>query len=200
MLSKLRKYFFSGLLAFLPLALSVFLFIWVIGFADGLLGKYIDPLMKQHLGFYVPGLGLILGLLCIILIGFIATRYFGRKIQETIEKLFLRLPFFKQVYPAVKEIASFFFSRGKLKFKTVVLFEYPRKGVYSFGFLTSAASLRINSQIKGHGELCNVFLPSAPGPLTGFVMIVPKKDIIFTDITVEEAVRFIMSGGVVNPQ
>jgi len=200
MLSKLRKYFFSGLLAFLPLALSVFLFLWVIGFADGLLGKYIDPLMKKHLGFYVPGLGLILGLVCIIIIGFIVTRYFGRKIQEAIEKIFLRLPFFKQVYPAVKEIADFFFARGKLKFKTVVLFEYPRKGIYAFGFLTNTSSQRINDNVKGKDELCNIFLPSAPGPLTGFVMVVPKKDIIFTDITVEEAVRFIMSGGVVNPQ
>ena len=96
------------------------------------------------------------------------------------------------------EIANFFFARGKLKFNTVVMVEYPRKGIYSFGFLTSDSNDKIN-QAARH-ELCNVFVPSAPGPLTGFVFMVPKKDIIVTDITVEQAVRFIMSGGVVNPQ
>jgi len=198
MLSKLRKYFISGLLAFLPLALSVYLFIWVINFADGLLGKHIDPLLRKYLGFYIPGLGLILGIVLIILIGFVVTRYFGMKIQQTLEKMFLRLPFFKQVYPAVKEIADFFFSRGKLKFKTVVLVEYPRKGIYSFGFLTNESSRRINDHLKN--DMCNIFIPSAPGPVTGFVLVVPRSDIVFTDISVEEAVRFIMSGGVVNPQ
>ena len=198
MWSNFRKYFVSGLLAFLPLALSVFLFLWVIGFADGLLGKYIHPFMKSYLGIYIPGLGLILGILLIILIGFVVTRYFGMKLQQAVEKLFLKLPFFRQVYPAVKEIADFFFSRGKLKFKTVVFVEYPRKGIYSFGFLTNESSKRINDHAGR--EMCNVFVPSAPGPLTGFVMLVPRNEIIFTDITVEEAFRFIMSGGVVNPQ
>jgi len=193
----LRKYFISGLLAFLPLALSVYLFVWVITFADGLLGKYLEPLMRGYLGFYIPGLGLILGILLIIVIGFIVTRYFGMKIQQALEKMFLRLPFFKQVYPAVKEIADFFFSRGRLKFKTVVLVEYPRKGIYSFGFLTNESGKRINDCLRE--DMCNIFIPSAPGPVTGFVLVVPRKEIVFTDITVEEAVRFIMSGGVVSP-
>lgn len=196
-MAKLRKYFVSGLLAFLPLALSVFLFIWVIGKADGILGKYIQPILKEYLGFYIPGLGLIVGVVLIILIGFLVTRYFGKKLQGAVERLFLKLPFFKQVYPALKEIADFFFARGKLKFKTVVIVEYPRKGIYSFGFLTNESSDRLNTLTKN--ELCNVFVPSAPGPVTGFVFMVPKKDIIFTDITVEQAVKFNMSGGVVNP-
>lgn len=199
MLSKLRKYFISGLLAFLPLALSVFLFIWVIGFADGILGKYIHPITKEYLGFYIPGLGLILAVLLIILTGFIVTRYFGRKIQEGLEKLFLKLPFFKQVYPAVKEIADFFFSQGKLKkFQQVVLVEYPSKGIYSFGFLTNETCERLN-KITGK-ELCNVFISSSPSPFTGFAVLVAKKDLIMTDVSVEEAAKFIMSGGVVNPQ
>lgn len=198
MWAKLRKYFISGLLAFLPLALSVFLFVWVIGKADGLLGNQIRPLMIKYLGFYVPGLGLILGVVCIIFIGFIVTRYFGRKIQDAVEKLLTRLPFFKQVYPAIKEIADFFFARGKFKFNTVVLVEYPRKGIYSFGFLTNDSSDRLNNATKH--EMCNVFIPSSPGPVTGFVLLVPRKEVIVTDISVEDAARFIMSGGVVNPQ
>ena len=133
-----------------------------------------------------------------MLIGFITRNLLGRKIHDFFERLVLKLPFFKQVYPALKEMAIFLFSREQLRsFKQVVLIEYPRKGIYSFGFLTNDASQRIQDKVKQ--ELCNIFVPSSPGPLTGFVMMVPKKDIIFTDITIEEAFKFIVSGGVVNP-
>ncbi|MFP4473537.1 MAG: DUF502 domain-containing protein [Candidatus Omnitrophota bacterium] len=193
----LRKYFISGLLAFLPLALTVYLFIWTIWFADGLLGKYIQPLLMKFLGFYIPGLGLIAAVLMIILIGVVATRFFGGRIQMMIDKLALRLPFFKQVYPAFKEIANFFFSRNRLSFRQVVIIEYPRKGIYSFGFLTNESSERLKKLTRE--DICNVFISSSPSPLTGFVIMVPKKDIIETDLTVEEAAKFVVSGGVVNP-
>ncbi len=197
MWAQIRRYFVSGLVVFLPLALTVFLFIWVINLADGLLGKYIQPVLKETLGFYVPGLGLLLGVALIVLIGFLAKRFIGARIQGGIENLFLRLPFFKQVYPAVKEIALFFFSRDKISFKKVVLVEYPRKEMFSFGFLTNDSSEKMNQMTRY--ELCNVFIPSTPSPLTGFVVMVPKKDIIVLDISVEEAAKFIMSGGVINP-
>ena len=96
-------------------------------------------------------------------------------------------------------MAIFLFSRDQLKsFRQVVLLEYPRKGIYSIGFLTNDSAHKLNELTKN--ELCNIFIPSAPGPLTGFVMMVPKKDIIFTDIKIEDAFRFIVSGGVVNPE
>jgi len=126
------------------------------------------------------------------------TNFLGQRVYQYFEKLLIKLPFFRQVYPAIKEIAVFLFSRDRFKsFKQVVLVEYPRKGIYAFGFLTNDSADNICELTKK--DMCNVFMPSAPGPLTGFVFMVPRKDIIFTNISVEDAVKFIVSGGVVNP-
>ncbi len=198
MFSKLRKYFISGLMVFLPMGLTVYLFIMVINYADRLLGKYIEPYFYKNFGFYFRGLGIILLVYLITVVGFLVTNFLGRKIHHFFEKLFLHLPFFKQVYPALKQMAVFLFSQERINsFKKVVLVEYPRNGIYAFGFLTNEAPDKINKKIGE--EVCSVFLPSAPGPLTGYVVFVPKDQIIITDITIEEAVKVIVSGGVVNP-
>jgi uncharacterized membrane protein len=110
----------------------------------------------------------------------------------------LKLPFFKQVYPALKEMVIFLFRRDQMSsFKQVILVEYPRKGLYSIGFLTNDTAKEINDNIRT--ELCNVFIPTSPSPLTGFTVLVPKKEIIHTNISIEGAFKFIVSGGVVNP-
>ena len=194
---KLQRYFISGLIFFLPLTLTVFLFVWTVNFADGLLGQFIKPYFIEWFGFYFEGMSIVIGIVLIVLLGILATHVFG-KIYGFFEKLILKLPFFRQVYPAIKEMAVFVFSREKLAFKQVVVIEYPRKGIYSFGFLTNECSSAKVCDNIGQ-ELCNVFVPSAPGPLTGFVVMVPKKDLVFSDVTVEDAIRFNVSGGVVNP-
>ena len=196
MFSKLRKYFISGLVVFLPIALTIYLFFLTLDFADAFFGKFFS---KFGLGFaQFRGLSIIVGIYIIILIGFFTTNFLGRKIHDFFERLVLKLPFFKQVYPALKEMAIFLFTRERLaSFKQVVLIEYPRKGVYSMGFLTNDNSREINDNIKG--EFCNVFIQSSPGPLTGFTVIVPKKELINTHISIEDAFKFIVSGGVVNP-
>ena len=197
-INKLRNYFISGLVVFLPIVLSIYLFIWAVNFADGLLGKYLKPYFYETFGFYVRGLGILAGIYLIIVMGFFFTNFVGYKIQQYFERLLLRLPFFKQVYPAVKEMAVFLFSRDRPKsFKQVVLVEYPRKGIYSYGFLTNEADPRLWAKTKR--KLCNVFVPSSPGPLTGFAILVPQEEVIFTDISIEDAFKFIVSGGVVNP-
>lgn len=198
MLASFRKYFLSGLIVFLPIALTVYLFVLALEFTDGLIGKFLKPYFMENFGFYVHGLGLVILIYLIVVIGFFVTNFLGKRIYEFFEKLLVRLPFFRQVYPAIKEMAIFLFSRERLKqFRQVVIIEYPRKGIYSFGFLTNDTSKRI-CDVTGK-TLCNVFVPSAPGPLTGFAILVPKRDIMFTDITVEEAFKFIVSGGVVQP-
>ena len=198
MLSSFRKYFLYGLVVFLPLLLTIYLFVWGLTFADNLLRKFVEPYFLQRFGFYFKGLSIIIGVYIIVLIGFFATNYFGKKIYMTLEGLILRLPFFRQVYPALKEIALFLFSRDKLSFKQVVIVEYPRKGIYSIGFLTNESSPKIRQALR-HDDLCNIFIPSAPGPLTGYVIMVSRKDIVFTDVSVEDAIKFNVSGGVVNP-
>jgi len=198
MFGKLKRYFLSGLVVFLPLTLTIYLFLWSLNFADGLLGKYIEPLFAVKFGFYFRGISILISVYFIILIGFFASNFFGRRLYETFERTIIKLPFFRQVYPAIKEMAIFLFSRDKLAFKQVALVEYPRKGVYVFGFLTNEhASEKICKQTKE--DLCNVFIPSAPSPITGFVTMIPRKEVILSDISVEEAIKFNVSGGVVNP-
>lgn len=198
MLSKFQKYFISGLMTFLPIALAMYLFVLTIDFADAILGKYIQPYIHKYFGFYFPGLSIIFSVYVIVCLGFFATNFFGKKIYDFFEKILVRLPFFKQVYPALKEMAFFLFSRGRFSsFKKVVIVEYPRKGIYSFGFITNETSEKICKLTNE--ELCNVFVSSSPSPFTGFVVMCKKKEIITTDITIEDAFKFILSGGVVNP-
>jgi len=198
MINKLKKSFISGLIVFLPITLTIYCFVLVLNFSDGLLGRFLEPYFYENFGFYFRGFSIIAGIYLIILIGFFATNYLGKRIYEFFENFLVKLPFFRQVYPAIKEMAVFLFSRDNAaKFNKVVFVEYPRKGIYAIGFLTNTAPINVFK--KNNPELCNVFIPSAPGPLTGYVVIVPKKEIIFTDISIEAAFKFIVSGGVVNP-
>ena len=191
---KLRRYFFSGLVIFLPLALTVKLFLWTFNIADGFLGKYIEPYLAREF-FYFRGLSILICILLIFLIGFLGTNFLGRRLYLFGEGFLLKLPFFKQVYPALKEVFLFLFSREKLAFQQVVLVEYPRHGLYSIGFLTNVTPKKICE--KTHQELYSVFIPHTPSPLSGFLTLVPKKDLIFPEITIEEAIKVVVSGGVV---
>lgn len=196
MFGNIRKYFISGLVVFLPIALTVYLFYLAISFTDKFFKEFFEKLGFGFGDYY--GLSIVIGIGIIILIGFITTNFLGRKIHGFFEKIVLKLPFFKQVYPALKEMAVFLFARERLSsFKQVVLIEYPRKGLYAMGFLTNDSSHEICDKIGK--ELCNVFIPSSPGPLTGFTILVPKKDVTYTQISIEDAFKFIVSGGVVNP-
>jgi len=196
MLGNIRKYFISGLIVFLPIALTIYLFYLAFVFADNFFVEFFEKLGFSFGDFY--GLSIIIGIFIIVLIGFITTNFLGRKIHSFFEKIVLKLPFFKQVYPAFKEMAVFLFARERLSsFKQVVLVEYPRKGMYAMGFLTNDSSKEICDNTGK--ELCNVFVPSSPGPLTGFTVLIPKKEIIYMKISIEDAFKFIVSGGVVNP-
>lgn len=198
MWNKIKKYFISGVIALLPIVLTWYLLIFIITVADNLLGRFLEPYFSEKFGFYFRGLSIIIAAYLIIIIGFFASNYVGRQVYEYFEKLFVRLPFFKQVYPALKEMAMFLFVQDrKGSFKKAVLIEYPRKGIYTMGFLTSESSERLN-KLTGD-DMCNIFISSSPSPLTGFTVMVPRKDVIMTDISIDQAFKFIVSGGVVNP-
>jgi uncharacterized membrane protein len=194
-MSRLRRYFVSGLIIFLPLALTINLLVLTFNIADGFLGKYLQPYFSREFGFYVRGISILVCLSVILLIGFFATNFLGRTIYPVFESALLKLPFFKQVYPAFKEIALFLFSREKFTFRQVVLIEYPRKGLFSVGFLTNEASSTVAD--KTGRDLCYVFVPHTPSPLTGFLTLVPKEELVFPDISVEEAIKIIVTGGVI---
>lgn len=197
-MERLRRYFLYGLTIFLPFLLTVYIIIIVFNFADGFLGKFIKPLFINFFGFYPWGISIVISALLILVAGFLATHFFGKELYPAIEKLLLKLPFFREVYPSVKQLASFLFSREKKTFKQVVLVEYPRKGIYAMGFLVSDPSKVICEKVGK--ELCNILIPSSPSPFSGFVALVPKEEIIFLDITIEDAIKFFVSDGVVNPE
>ncbi|MCA9403832.1 MAG: DUF502 domain-containing protein [Candidatus Omnitrophica bacterium] len=209
MLQKMRNYFISGMIIFLPLTLTVVLIIWGLTSLDSWLGNVLQPIIEDRYGedFYFTGvyrvafhtLCVVLLIYIIILIGMFARNFVGQKVYDIFEQMLVKLPFFRQLYPAFKEIAIFLFSRERLvSFKQVVMLEYPRKGIYSVGFLTNDAPPQVKDVIKK--DLCNVFISTSPSPLTGFTVIIPRKELIFLDISIEAAFKFILSGGVVNPQ
>jgi len=193
-----RRYFISGLIIFLPLSLTVYLLVLMFNWADGLFGRWLAPYFAREFGFYIKGISLIICVFIIIFIGFFATNFLGKKIHHVFESFILRLPFFKQVYPPLKEMAQLLFSDSKPSFKDVVMVEYPRKGMYSLGFLVNDTPKRITDKVQ-QKEMLNVFIPTSPSPFSGFVVLVPKNEVIFTDIKIEEAIKFFVSDGVVNP-
>src|SRR3989338_6817173 len=171
-MKSLRRYLIAGLTVFLPLLLTVYVLILTFNFIDGFLGKFLKPICLAFLGFYFRGLSIAVFILLLVLIGFLVTNFLGRRLYPFIERLILRLPFFRQVYPAMKEIAIFLFSRDKPTFKQVVLIEYPRKGVYAVGFLMNDSLATLSDITKEN--LCSVLIPSSPSPFSGFVVLVPK--------------------------
>lgn len=196
-MSKLRRYFLTGLAVLLPVVLTGYIIFVVFKFADNLLGRHINKYLYDLFGFYIPGLGLLLTVLIIILAGFFSSNFLGRKLLPFFEKILLRLPLVNQLYSPAKKIVSFFFSAKQQLFKQVVLVEYPRKGIWSLAFVTNEGTSEVSEKIGK--EMLNLFIPSTPGPLTGYFMFVPKEDVVFLDISVEDALKLFISGGVLNP-
>ena len=196
-MSRTKRYFITGLTVFLPVLLTVYLMVLIFNFTDNFLGKFIKPFFYWLDVEYIRGLSILIFIALIILLGFLFTHFLGRRLYPIIERQLLKLPFFRQVYPTMKEIAIFLFSREKPTFKQVVLVQYPRKGVYAVGFLVNDSSKELCA--KTGQDLCNVFIPTSPTPLSGFVSLIPREEIITTDITIEQAFKFFASDGVVNP-
>ncbi|MCD6584100.1 MAG: DUF502 domain-containing protein [Candidatus Omnitrophica bacterium] len=192
----LRRLFILGLTAVVPLVVTVYVIVGLFRFTDGILGKFLNRYIEAYLGYRIPGLGLIITVGIILLLG-VFVRLSRMRVLRWVDKVFSKLPLANKIYLPVKRVVEFMFFEPKEKFRKVVLVEYPRKGIYSMGFITNDTleELQVNPQKKSF----NIFIPSSPSPLTGFTIIVPKEEVIFLDIGVEEALRFIVSGGVLNP-
>ncbi len=197
MVIKLRHYFITGLAVLLPVFLTGYIIFLIFNFAEALTGKYLNNYLLRNFNFFIPGLGLLLTIIIIVCIGFISSRFLGRKIFPFFESLFLRFPFVRQLYPSIKKIVSFFFSQDKKLFKQVVLVEYPRKGIWSVAFVTNESAPLVNKKLGG--EYLNVFVPTSPTPLSGFFILVAKEEAVFVDMSIEDALKIIISGGVLNP-
>lgn len=194
---KLKRYFATGLLVTLPVFFTIYLLFMVFRFIDGIWGKVINYYIKKSIGFSIPGLGFILGLLTILVVGFVATNFVGRRIMHALEAWFLKFPFIRQIYPALRQIVDSFLSKESPAFKKVVLVEYPSKGIWSVGFLTNDGFKE--AEEKANTGLLHVFIGTTPTPLSGFLILVPKNEVKFLDISVEDGIKLIVSGGIVKP-
>lgn len=191
----LKKIFISGLTAIIPLVITAYVIGGLFYFADGILGKFINKFLYQYIGYKIPGLGIVIAVLIVFLLG--AFIHISRmRFFKWIEKLFFRIPLVNKIYFPIRRIVEFLFYPPQ-NFRHAVLVEYPRRGIYSLGFVTNDNSLQFEEKAKK--ELCNIFIPSSPSPLTGFTIIVEKKDLIFLDTGVDEALKMIVSGGLINP-
>jgi uncharacterized membrane protein len=192
-----KRWFLAGLVVIVPIAVTVFVLNWLFLLLDGFFGPLINRLLSRYLDFRIPGIGLVFLVLLIMLVGAFASFVTGKFFRQ-IEAFFLRLPFVDKIYIPVKKIVAFLFVEQKPAFKKVVLVEYPRKGIYSLGFVTNDDSIHV-SDAAGR-KVINVFIASSPSPLTGFLTFVPEDELIPLFITVEDAVRLIVSGGMLTPE
>ncbi|RMD92611.1 MAG: DUF502 domain-containing protein [Calditrichaeota bacterium] len=199
---KFRAYFFTGLLVLIPLFLTGYI-IWNLFLAiDGILRGVVYDFLYKTFGLEVfkkpiPGLGFITLVLLITFTGIIARNYFGRKIVDIGDRIVQSIPLINRVYNAIKQISYAFFSEKREVFKKAILFEYPRKGIYSIGFFTQDTRGPVQEALEE--DVVSVFLPTTPNPTSGFLLFVPKTDIIDLDLPVEEALKLIISGGAIVP-
>ncbi|MBF0388059.1 MAG: DUF502 domain-containing protein [Candidatus Omnitrophica bacterium] len=199
MLRRLKKYFFSGLAVFLPFILTINVCVWFLNFSESIFGKYLKPFLMDKYEFYIWGLGILVLVMLILFSGFIVANYFGRSIHRMTESLMMRIPVMGSIYPAFKEIARFIFKEEDAAGlpQQVVLVEWPRAGIYTIGFLTNRSSKVISDAVGK--DMVNVLIPTVPNPLSGFIMMIPRADVITIKMTVEEAIKIVVSGGVVDP-
>jgi uncharacterized membrane protein len=198
-MKRLRTYIVTGLLVWVPLGITVFLVKFMVDFVDrSLLLLPPDYRPDTLLGIHIPGLGIVLTLVVLVLTGLLAANFFGRKLVSIWESILQRIPLVRSVYSAAKSFAEVVLTDNTESFKEVLLIEYPRKGLYSLCFQTSTSLGEVQSR-TGEEVIC-VFVPTTPNPTSGVMIIVPRKDVIVLDMQVEEAVKMVVSLGVVVPK
>lgn len=177
--------------------LSIYIIYVVFRFFDGILGPVINIYFRSHFGVYVPGLGLILFVFILTFIGFLSTHLFSKQAHRFLAQLPQRFPLIRSIYPSIKQAFDVLFSNNQLAFKKAVLVEYPCKGSWSVGFITNESFPEAKEKIGE--DLLNVFIPLAPNPLTGFVALIARKDIVILNTSVKEAMKLVITGGILNP-
>ncbi len=189
-----KTYFITGLLVTLPLGLTY----WILKVLLQSMERLIGNPIQRYFEIYIPGMGIILLVCLILLIGIFARNLIGRKLGNLGESLLDKIPLVRPVYRFVKHLVNTIFMQGQENFKGVVLVEYPRRGIYSIGFVTS----EVRGAVKQVTEIdmVNVFIPTTPNPTSGFYLIFPKEDVTFLDLTIEEGAKIIISAGMVSPE
>ena len=191
----LRNYFITGVVVLIPIGFTLYLSKILIGISSNLIPKNLNP--NHYLPFDIPGIEILISLLLITLVGGLSLSFFGRRILKLIDDLFKRIPFLRTVYSAIVQMTETFSKKDDNK-KSVVLIEYPRKGVWAVGFATKENTGEMAD--KTNKKLINVFVPTTPNPTSGFLLMFPIEDVIYLNMSFEEASKFIVSAGTSNKQ
>jgi len=193
-INRLRNYFFTGILVLIPIGITLYLTKFLIEISEKLIPEEINP--NNYLPFSIPGLEIVISILLITFIGGLSLSFIGKKILHLINDLFKRIPFLRTIYSAILQMTESFVNKGDAK-KSVVLVEYPRKGSWAVGFATKKNTGEISK--KTQKNLINVFVPTTPNPTSGFLLMFPEDEVIYLDMSFEEASKFIVSAGTSNP-
>jgi uncharacterized membrane protein len=192
---KLRNYFFTGVIVLVPIGFTLYLSKFLINFSTKLVPSGLNP--NTYLPYSIPGIEIFLTIVFITIIGGLSLSFLGKKFLQIIDDLFKKIPILRTIYSAIGQMTDSFRNQEGNK-KSVVLLEYPRKGSWAVGFATKENSGEIKS--KTNQILINVFVPTTPNPTSGFLLMIPKDDLIYLDMTFEEASKFIVSAGTSIPK
>ena len=194
-LVKFRNYFFTGVVVLIPIGITLYFTLFLINISSKFLPKEINP--NHYLPYDIPGVEIIISVFLITLIGWLSLSFIGRKLLEILNNILKRIPILRTIYSALSQMTETF-TKDESGRKNVVLIEYPRKGMWAVGFATKDNTGEIASKTKKN--LVNVFVPTTPNPTSGFLLMFPKEELIYLDMSFEEASKFIVSAGTSDPK
>ena len=192
--TSIRNNFIAGVVVLIPIGITIYLTLFFIKFSSDILPKEINP--NHYLPYNIPGLEILISIFLITLIGWLSLSFIGKRLFDLFENVLNKIPILRTIYSAVGQLIETF-TKSKSGKKNVVLVEYPRKGVWAVGFATNENTGEIKK--KTGQELINVFVPTTPNPTSGFLIMFPKNEVIYLDLSFEEASKFIVSAGSTNP-
>ena len=186
----LRNYFITGVLVLIPIGFTLYLTKFIISISSNIIPQNLNP--NSYLPYAIPGIEILISIILITIVGGLSLSFLGKKILKLIDDLFKRIPFLRTIYSSILQMTESFSNKDSSK-KSVVLIEYPRKGVWAVGFATKENKGEMAT--KTNQKLINVFIPTTPNPTSGFLLMFPIEDVIYLNMTFEEASRFIVSAG-----
>ena len=192
--ARLRNNFIGGVVVLIPIGIAIYLILFVTQISSKILPKELNP--NHYLPYDIPGIEIIISIILITFIGWLSLSFIGKKLLEIFNNILKKIPILRTIYSAIVQMTETFTKTDKNK-KNVVLVEYPRKGSWAVGFATKENEGEISDKINK--KLINVFVPTTPNPTSGFLLMFPKEDVIYLDLTFEEASKFIVSAGTSNP-
>ena len=192
---KFRNYFITGVVVLIPIGITLYLTLFIINISSKILPREINP--NHYLPYNVPGLEIIISIFLITFVGWLSLSFIGRRLLFIFNNLLKRIPILRTIYSSITQMTETFAKSDGNK-KNVVLVEYPRKGSWAVGFATKENTGEITNKTKR--KLVNVFIPTTPNPTSGFLLMFPKEEVIYLDLSFEEASRFIVSAGTSNPE